>query len=104
MNIDTVARLTFNYTETETQLIFETSKDQVLAKQQRIRERVEKMAEFTEFPEGVTGVLIYNMLEMDADISDISHIKQGCEKILKAAGSVVVEEVDNFGFVFRNNQ
>ena len=55
----------------------------------RVRERVEEMGDFTAFPEGAPGVVIYALLENASiacpDVGDLGYLRKGFEAILKAS-------------------
>ncbi len=67
--------------------IHTTSKDEALGLLKNLSERIREMEDFTQFPEGTGGVIIYAMLNKDAescpDAGDLSLFCQGYETLLR---------------------
>jgi hypothetical protein len=78
------------------QIVLATTKREVFATLDAIRSTVEKMEEFTQFPEGSRGAILYALLK-DAskscpDVGDFNYIHQGCQAVLSAAFKVLSKQ------------
>ena len=66
----------------------------------RVRERVEDMGDFTAFPEGAPGVVLYALLKNAAsacpDVGDFNYVRQGFEAILKASWDDIADTTEWF--------
>lgn len=69
--------------------VFPTTKSEALRRLDLLRSIISSMEEFSAFPEGATGVIVYALLKHAADISpdvgDLNYQFQGMETVLKAA-------------------
>jgi hypothetical protein len=82
------------------QFVFATTKREVLAALDEIRNVVEAMEDFAQFPEGTNGVVLFALLQNAStscpDAGDFDHVHQGCQAALRTAFGVLREEIDWF--------
>ena len=82
------------------QFVFPTTKREVFATLDELRNIVEAMENFAQFPEGANGAVLYALLKNASttcpDVGDFNHVHQGCEAALSTAFAVLREEIDWF--------
>ena len=73
----------------EPQFVIPTTKDDVLRLIDRLKSTIVSLDDFSEFPEGSRGVVVYAILKAASDncpdIGDFGYIHQGLEMVLKAS-------------------
>ena len=84
----------------EKEFVTATTKPEVFAMLDEVRRTVEAMEDFTQFPDGPSGVVLYALLENASrtcpDIGDFNYVHQGYEAVLNTAFKVLSEEIDWF--------
>ncbi len=69
--------------------IFPATKDNVLELLDTLKMRIMDMEDFTGFPEGADGVILFALLEQSShrcpDVGDFNYIYQGYQSVLEAA-------------------
>ena len=77
-----------------------TTKHDVLAVLDRIKSAVQQMEDFTHFPEGTNGAILFTLLQDGSsacpDAGDFGHLYQGCKAALSTAFRVLEQEIDWF--------
>lgn len=81
----------------EVNYIFPTTKDDVLELLDALKSSIEEMEEFTEFPQGADGVILFALLQKSShscpDAGDFNYIYQGYRSVLETAFKTVKEDV-----------
>ena len=82
------------------QFVFATKKREVFARLDEIRNIVEAMEDFAQFPEGANGAVLYALLKNAStscpDTGDFNDVHQGCQAALSTAFGVLREEIEWF--------
>ena len=80
------------------QFVFATTKREVFAVLDEIRNIVGTMEDFAQFPEGANGAVLFALLKNAStgcpDAGDFNHVHQGCQAALSTAFGVLREEID----------
>ena len=81
----------------EVNILFPTTKDNVLKLLDTLRSSIMELDDFTEFPEGADGVILFALLKQTSnncpDAGDFNHIYQGYQSVLEAAFKTIKEDV-----------
>jgi hypothetical protein len=84
----------------ESQFVVATTKREVFAALDEIRNTVEAMEDFAQFPEGSNGTVLYALLKRASkgcpDWGDFNYVHQGCLAALNTAFEVLGREIDWF--------
>jgi hypothetical protein len=82
------------------QFVLATTRHDVLAVLDRIKGDVQQMEDFTQFPEGADGVILFALLKDRSrtcpDAGDFNQLYQGCQAALSTAFKVLEREIDWF--------
>lgn len=82
------------------QFVLATTKHDVLAVLDRIKSAVQQMEDFTQFPEGPDGAILFALLHDRSrtcpDAGDFNRLYQGCQAALSTAFKVLGQEIDWF--------
>ena len=88
-------------THPDTQFVYPTTRQDVFAALDELRQVVEAMDDFSEFPEGANGAVIYALLKRASttcpDAADFNDAHQGCQAALSTAFDVLSRETEWFG-------
>ena len=81
----------------DTQFVLATTKSDVLAALDEIRDLIGTMEDFKQFPEGANGAILFALLKHASttcpDVGDFNYVYQGCQAALNTTFRVLSDEV-----------